>query len=225
MIFTIPSVLTPAQVAVIRERLGRHSLTDGAATAHGFAAEVKSNLQLDPQQTEDALELSREVAACLLGHAEFQQAAMPVRLSTPMFNLYRQGMYYGPHADSALLATPEGPLRGDMSMTVFLSRPDEYSGGELHIRDPNSGTHHIKLAAGAAICYPSYAVHEVLPVTGGERWACVLWIQSAIRNPYQRTVLWQLQQVSQLAQSGQTPAALVELAQARNNLLRLWAQT
>lgn len=224
MIFTIPSVLSPEQVRSLRERLAHSPYEDGGLTASGFAADAKNNLQLNLHQPH-AFELSQEIASHLLSHGQFQVAALPVKLSAPMFNLYKEGMYYGPHSDSALLSAPSGPIRGDMSMTIFLSNPDEYEGGELEINDLNSGYHLIKLPAGSAICYPTYAVHQVKPVTRGERWACVLWIQSAIRDPYKRSLLWQLEQTTQMIQSGQTQQALVELSQARNNLLRQWAET
>lgn len=224
MLFTLPSLLNLDQAAALRRELSLLAYEDGTVTANGIAARAKNNQQLG-FHTPKAHELSNEVASVLLSNASFQRLCLPVKLTAPMFNLYREGMYYGPHSDSALMRSQNGPIRGDLSMTIFLSDPSEYAGGELHISDANSGNHYIKLPAGSAICYPSYAVHEVLPVTAGARWACVLWIQSAIRDPYKRTVLWQLDQVQQKIEQGQIDPALVELSQATNNLLRLWAET
>ena len=43
----------------------------------------------------------------------------------------------GAHIDSALMRASSGgsPLRTDLSVTVFLSEPESYEGGELEIND------------------------------------------------------------------------------------------
>src|SRR5699024_7560319 len=53
-----------------------------------------------------------------------------------------------------------------LSMTLFLSEPDEYDGGELVIED-QFGAQQVKLPAGHMVLYPSTSLHQVTPVTRG----------------------------------------------------------
>ncbi len=62
-----------------------------------------------------------------------------------------------------------------MSISVQLSGPDEYEGGDLQFM-----INHKVISApktkGTAIIFPSYAIHRVLPVTSGSRKSIVGWI-------------------------------------------------
>ena len=71
-------------------------------------------------------------------------------------------------------------IRSDLSVTLFLSPPDAYDGGELVV-EMALGEQPIKLDAGEAIVYPSSSMHHVAPVTRGVRYAAVTWVQSAYR--------------------------------------------
>lgn len=61
-----------------------------------------------------------------------------------------------------------------ISVTVQLSHPDEYEGGDLQF---NIGKH---LTApriqGAAVIFPSFYLHRVTPITKGTRKSFVLWV-------------------------------------------------
>ena len=97
------------------------------------------------------------------------------------------------HIDSAVMHIPGTglSLRSDLAATLFLADPDEYDGGELEVVDLY-GTHEVKLAAGDAIVYPSGSVHQVRPVTRGERVASFLWTQSMVREDGKRAMLFDL---------------------------------
>ena len=43
-----------------------------------------------------------------------------------------------------------------------------------------------KLKPGQAIVYPSDTLHEVEPVTKGERLVAITFIQSSVKDPFQR---------------------------------------
>jgi predicted 2-oxoglutarate/Fe(II)-dependent dioxygenase YbiX len=75
-------------------------------------------------------------------------------------------MNFGAHVDNAIRQVPGAPLRvrTDLSMTLFLTRPEEYDGGELVVED-TFGAHSVKLPAGDAILYPGTSLHRVNPVT------------------------------------------------------------
>jgi PKHD-type hydroxylase len=80
------------------------------------------------------------------------------------------GGHYGWHMD---LGT--GPFSArKLTITVQLSDPESYDGGELQFTSANlqdEAAHQ-----GAAIIFPSFMTHRVNPVTGGERWSMVCWI-------------------------------------------------
>lgn len=62
-----------------------------------------------------------------------------------------------------------------ISITVQLSGPDDYEGGDLEL---NTGK--ILSApkeAGAIVLFPSFMLHRVTPVTKGQRWSIVGWVQ------------------------------------------------
>ncbi|MCL4160762.1 UNVERIFIED_CONTAM: hypothetical protein GTU68_042785 [Idotea baltica] len=112
--------------------------------------------------------------------------------------------------------------RGDIAVTVFLSEPNSYDGGELTI-ESRFGPVAVKLPAGHAVIYPASSRHEVTPVTRGERIVCALWAQSMVRDPQQRELLHDLNEARQaLTQS--TPQAQVtqQIERVYANLVRLW---
>lgn len=78
--------------------------------------------------------------------------------------------FYTWHTDFSDLAP-----RRKLSMSVQLSRSENYEGGDLELlfRDAPYRTDRSR---GALIAFPSFALHRVTPVTAGERWSLVSWI-------------------------------------------------
>ena len=79
-------------------------------------------------------------------------------------------MHFGSHVDGAIRIMPGhgARVRTDVSITLFLSPPEEYDGGELVIED-TYGVQEVKLPAGHAVVYPATSLHQVRPVTRGAR--------------------------------------------------------
>jgi len=225
MMLHIPGILTREQVGAMRERLRAGAWIDGRASVGSQGAQVKRNRQL-AEGSPLALELGQAVSAALMANPLFFSSVLPLRILPPFFNSYVGGEHYGPHVDGAIRFQPGGQqVRTDVSCTVFLSDPDEYEGGELTVID-SYGTHEVKLPAGDAIIYPSTSVHEVLPVTQGERVASFLWVQSMVRDDWRRAMLYELDMNIQTlrAKHGDGPE-LVGLTGHYHNLLRQWAET
>ena len=55
-----------------------------------------------------------------------------------------------------------------------------------------------KLKPGEAILYPSDTLHEVVPVTKGERLVAITFIQSRVPDPFKRHMLFELNEVAAL---------------------------
>lgn len=228
MLIHLPAVLDRPQLQSLREALAdpaRCHWQSGQRTAGAQAALVKHNRQLAPDSPGFA-SLSALIRDALQAQPLYQSAALPAALTAPMFNAYAGGETYGLHVDSAVQrhGLTGLPLRTDVSTTVFLNEPDEYEGGELVVQDLY-GCHDIKLAAGDAIVYPASSLHQVLPVTRGERLASFLWAQSLVRDPLQRHTLFELDlSIQSLRQKHGDGEELQRLTQIYHNLLRQWAQ-
>ena len=77
---------------------------------------------------------------------------------------------YGKHIDRAY----NYPIR-KLSISIQLTNPDEYEGGELILYEDNKGKE-MKKEQGTLILFPSFILHEVKPVTKGERNSLVAWV-------------------------------------------------
>lgn len=153
---------------------------------------------------------------------------LPQRILPPAFNRHSgSSNVSGRHVDNAVQAAPEtGTLvRADISCTLFLSDPASYDGGELVIVEDHS-EQRVKLPAGHLVLYPGNSVHEVTPVTRGERLASFFWIEIRVRDDAQRCILLDMDvALNQLRQQHGDNAATVALTGAHHNLLRMRANT
>lgn len=78
---------------------------------------------------------------------------------------------YNRHVDKGL----GFPIR-KLSISIQLTDPKEYEGGELYIDNGVESYVMMKKDQGALIAFPSYTLHEVMPVTKGERNSLVTWV-------------------------------------------------
>lgn len=226
MLVTIPDLLTPEELAYIRQVLEGTAWIDGRATAGEQAAEVKRNLQL-PVDSPEARELGAIVLRALGRNATYSSAALPLHVLPPMFNRYDEGMTFGAHVDGSIRAIPGTgrTIRTDVSTTIFLTPPEDYDGGELVVHD-TYGEHRIKLPAGHAVVYPATSLHSVTPVTRGSRWGSFFWAQSMLRDDWQRHMLYDLDQSIMRIRSviDDNDPAVTGLTAHYHNLIRQWAE-
>ena len=226
MLTVIENVLDDAEVRQFREALAAADWQDGAGTAGTRSVAVKQNLQLDRQ---DALaqELGNTILRKLGHHPEFVSASLAEKIWPPVFNLYQDGGHYGTHSDAALMRLPEAGLtiRSDLSATLFLSDPESYDGGELIVEE-QYGAQAVKLAAGDMVLYPSSSLHQVAPVTRGQRICAITWIQSAVAGTSARALLYDLDQSIRALtpDRARDDPEINRLIHVYHNLLRRWAQ-
>lgn len=224
MLLHIPEVFSKAQVLALRQVLDGGVWVDGAISAGPLAAQAKRNQQFATDAT-DYLALSQTVMDALAQHPLFVSAALPQHILPAMFNRYSGGNTYGNHVDNAIQTDARNGerVRTDISITLFLSEPEDYTGGELVIED-TYGSHEVKLPAGDAIIYPSSSLHRVEAVTEGTRVASFLWAQSLVRDAWQRNMLFELD-MTLLKLRGQlgNSQEIVALTGHYHNLLRQWS--
>ena len=227
MLIHVPNVLSPEQVRALRERLDHagDAWVDGRATAGWSGAPVKRNRQI-AEHTPLARELGDVVLAAVERNPLFISAALPNQVYPPLFNRYEGGMTFGSHVDGAVRVLPNGmKLRTDVSVTLFLSSPDEYDGGELVVED-TYGVQEVKLPAGDMIVYPATSLHQVKPVTRGVRVASFFWGQSLVRDDTKRALLFDMDTaIQRLNASDADASARRSLVGCYHNLLRLWSET
>jgi len=218
----IPKVLNREQLDGVAKMLAGATFVDGKMSAGSRAGAVKNNQELDPKHA-GIDELNEIVMGNLFRHPVFQSAVLPSRVSAAFFARYTAGMAYGDHIDDPIMGVGNR-YRCDVAITVFLSDPDSYDGGELEVRTP-LGTQSIKLAAGNAFAYPASSLHRVSEVSRGERLVAVAWAQSLVRDGAKRELLYDLDIARQSLMRVTPKAEVTEKVDAvYANLVRMWAE-
>lgn len=217
----IRGVLSAAELEHLRTLAARTRFVDGRAT--NPEGTVKHNLQA-MQDEPTAAEPGVLVRNALFRHPDVRTFSFPRQMARPTLAKYQPGMTYGWHVDEAMFPS-NPPLRSDLSCTVWISPPESYDGGELCVELGNK-TLQFKEAAGDALLYPSTTVHQVAPVTRGERLVAITWLQSYIADPAKRELLLQIEEARAIEHAGaRNPRVEVLLAAARSNLFRMWSDT
>ncbi len=216
------NVLNKKQLQRINALYDTAEFADGKETATGGAKEIKENEQM--KVSEELQEINTIIQDALNNHLSFKSAVLPLRMREVRLSKYSKGMYYGQHMDSPIMGSDENRMRSDVSVTVFLSSPEAYAGGELMI-STSLGEQAFKLNAGDIIAYPSTTLHRVAPVTGGERRVAIMWIQSLVKDPLQRETLFDMDKIRRKLITLAPDSDEVELAnKVYTNLVRRWSE-
>ncbi|MCB1744807.1 MAG: Fe2+-dependent dioxygenase [Gammaproteobacteria bacterium] len=223
MLLHLPRLLDRQQVRTLLDIAERNPYQDGRETAGERLKEVKHVDQLRPSP-QDTRTIQNIVMGALGARNEFEDFAFPKGMLIPRISRYGEGMGYGAHFDSFVMGS-EHPIRTDLSMTLYLSEPGDYDGGELVLETPY-GEEEIKLPAGDAVVYATTVKHRVDTVTRGARVVILTWFQSLIRDPVQRDLLHELtlarKEVRDKLPDSDAAASLLKL---NNALLRAWGET
>ena len=89
----------------------------------------------------------------------------------------------------------------------------------IHVGDVKTA---FRLPAGHAILYPATMLHEVEPVTRGERLAAFTFIQSWIADPAKRAIAADMGVIARSERERLDPATHARLLVIQQNLLREW---
>lgn len=98
-------------------------------------------------------------------------------IETLQFTEYRVGQFYKQHRD---FGYQRGVYR-KLSLVVQLTDENTYEGGDLMLYDGTDGGIKSPRKQNTLIAFPSWTVHEVLPVTKGTRHSLVGWVHGTSR--------------------------------------------
>jgi PKHD-type hydroxylase len=174
--------LTDADITALLARpewtTADHGVT-GLSTNHSVNTKIRSSkvswLQRD-QETEHYWKIITNAVARV--NAQFFQFDLsgcyePIQLGVYQYSADDPG-HYNWHAD----ANNGDPLvvPRKLSMSLLLSDPSEFEGGELQVLVDNSEARSLEQQRGRAWFFPSWMLHRVTPVTKGIRRSLVLWV-------------------------------------------------
>lgn len=204
--------------------------------------ENKNNQELQPSAA-NYVEILKLVEFAVRRSTEFNFTAFPRYMTRPIISRYQAGMFYDEHVDfpvanflgtqhlganlpthRALAPVGSNYVRADLSLTLFLTDPATYDGGELCFSSA-VGDHKYKLSAGSAVLYPTGEFHSVSRVTRGEREAAIFWVQSLVPIEARRRALHEAFALRQaLAADIPESKFLTQADMNFNNLFRIFAE-
>ena len=220
MFLQIENFLTAAEVQSVAETARQAKFIDGRrSNPHNTTKDSAIGDPNDPM----AQKASQIALAALQRSEEVRNFVFPQRMALPSLCRYDVGMKYGAHIDAAYLPVGTQPLRSDVSCTIFITNPGDYQGGEL-VAHLGSEIVRIKGKAGSAVFYPSTTVHQVVPVSSGERLVIVTFIESQIPDQLQRDMLHALGEVRALEGLKMDWRNRIQLDYVIQNLHRMWSK-
>lgn len=103
------------------------------------------------------------------------------RMSVEVACYTNKGDHFAPHQDMYIRSEHlrdkiASRQTRKLSMSCLLSDPDEYSGGHLNMMAHKGVVNTMPLSKGDICLFPSYQVHQVTQLKGGERYALVCWV-------------------------------------------------
>jgi PKHD-type hydroxylase len=224
MIVKIAAFTEAEQIAKIERLLEPLVWRDGRETAGRMAREVKRNEQAI-MNNEAGRAIRAELEPLIAENPVVRASARPRRFTPLMISKTADGGHYGSHVDNALMGRDRNQMRTDISFTLYLSNAADYAGGELVIHSAGM-TQVVTGNWGELVLYPSTSIHEVKPVTSGERIVCVGWIESLVADPSKRELLFDMENM-RTAMRQKLPAGspeLLALDKSMSNLLRMWCE-
>jgi PKHD-type hydroxylase len=220
MFLQIENFLTAAEVQSVAETARQAKFIDGRrSNPHNTTKDSAIGDPNDPM----AQKASQIALAALQRNEEVRNFVFPQRMALPSLCRYDVGMKYGAHIDAAYLPVGTQPLRSDVSCTIFITNPSDYQGGEL-VAHLGSEIVRIKGKAGSAVFYPSTTVHQVVPVSSGERLVIITFIESQIPDQLQRDMLHALGEVRALEGLKMDWRNRIQLDYVIQNLHRMWSK-
>jgi PKHD-type hydroxylase len=227
----IKNILDTKTISKVFNIIQEAKFVDGRIS--GGTQRNKYNKELLPE-SEKYLEVLEIIELAVRENYEFNLTAFPRYMTRPIISRYEVGMFYKGHVDKpvmhfmdtkvGLMPFGHNYVRTDLSMTLFLSDPASYDGGELSFEVPFNNVK-VKLDAGSAVVYPTGSRHQVLPVERGVRYAAIFWIQTLFPIEAHRQAVANAHQLTRLLQAHGADSKVNELAEENFfNLARMLAE-
>lgn len=146
----------------------------GGGNGGGVNPEVRrSDLNWMPNTPETTWvfeKLAHVVSSLNSQYFRFDLTGFGEQIQLTHYDSSEHGMY-GWHVDFG----KTGPSR-KLSIVMQLSDPSEYEGGNLELQPHGKDIVKIKKQRGLVVAFPSWTLHQVTPVTQGNRQSLVSWI-------------------------------------------------
>lgn len=152
--------------------LSAGKLEDGSVSYH---RQSKVGFFIPTAETEWIFERIKDVAE-QANNTSFQMELS--FFNSIQFSKYEVGDYFDWHMDLILENVPQ-LLSRKLSMSVILSEPSSFEGGNLLINRTslNMPVHTVKQEQGAVVLFPAFVHHKVTKVDKGERYSLVAWME------------------------------------------------
>jgi len=199
MIYVIEKILNDDVLSKCIEYTSSSELKwyDGNQTASGIAKEGKYSLQAgnfgSPYEINQGFEkFSDEIRSIIRQNESFDKFACDTpTLLSPLFrvNKYNEGMKYDWHSDYNWMGIYDIGEPRLSNYAYSLALTDDYEGGELQIKLPNSYTNGerdiktFKGKPGDMIIFPTNYLHRVTEVTRGSRIVINGWLTHSVKHP------------------------------------------
>jgi PKHD-type hydroxylase len=178
---TIPNAFQPHELKLIRSYIEKDETISGTVGMNEINKDIRDSkikwlLTDDPQYTWVFQKIAGLVSDVNANYFGIELRGSEAIQLTEYDSVYNG--FYGQHSDSSYV----GPMRNrKLSVTMQLSNPDEYEGGELNLYHQNFKTPFVaSRELGAMTLFRSHIIHEVMPVTKGKRYSFVTWIQGPL---------------------------------------------
>ena len=172
---TTGSIFTPQQCQMVIDKgmsLKKEDAKVGMIKPEGGVDTKKRITTISWIPFKDMPEMYKDIQATMLKANGNHFGFDGMKLTEPgQFTHYLTGGFYDWHMDNDVLGKHQPPVR-KISMTLLLSDPSTFEGGELEFMSKGKTA---KLQQGQAIFFASWLQHRVKPVTQGERKSLVMW--------------------------------------------------
>ena len=172
---TTEPIFTPKQCQMVIDKgmsLKKESAKVGIGSPGGGLDTKKRITTISWIPFKEMPEMYRDIEKTMLQANNNHFGFEGMQLTEPgQFTHYPTGGFYEWHMDNDVLGKHQPPVR-KISMTLLLSDPSTFEGGELEFMQSGKTA---KLKQGQAIFFASWLQHRGKPVTKGERYSLVMW--------------------------------------------------
>ena len=173
---TLQPIFSPKQCQMVIDKgmsLKKETAAVGMGQPEGSGVDTEKRITtISWIPFKDMPEMYRDIEKTMLQANNNHFGFEGMRLTeVAQFTHYLEGGFYDWHMDNDLIGKHQPPVR-KISMTLLLSDPSTFEGGELEFMSDGKTA---KLKQGQAIFFASWLQHRVKPVTKGERKSLVMW--------------------------------------------------